>query len=292
MNEKRAHCSSCTENILQFWQDRWTLAAKPCAFDMAKVEMFNSVAEYYELRLTATDGAALRARYICPVKGETVPTVLMFHDYGRGIRGWHHMTRYAALGFAVLALENRMLRFDVTSGWENGPEGLLAVTLFTDALTLARTALRLPRTDPKRLVAWGEGFGGGLAIAAAAMASCEKCAVLNPMPADFRAVWRADGHEGVYGGIRAYFRDRDPLHRDEEALFHVLDYVDCVNLIPLVQGELLLGTGLLDTVSPPESQHTLYGRASCEKRQIVYPKYGHERINFFENEQLKFLLRT
>ena len=138
MNEKRAHCSSCTENILQFWQDRWTLAAKPCAFDMAKVEMFNSVAEYYELRLTATDGAALRARYICPVKGETVPTVLMFHDYGRGIRGWHHMTRYAALGFAVLALENRMLRFDVTSGWENGPEGLLAVTLFTDALTLAR----------------------------------------------------------------------------------------------------------------------------------------------------------
>lgn len=291
MKEQTAYGSSCPEDFPRFWQDQWGRAAAKSGFQMERVEMFNPVAEYYMLRLTAADGSPLQARYICPVKGGAVPTVLMFHDYGRGIRGWHHMTRYAALGFAVLALENRVLRFDVTSGLENGPEGLLLTQLFTDALTLAQTASRLPRTDSKRLIAWGEGFGGGLAIAAAALAGCEKCAVLNPMPADFRAAWRLDCSEGLYGGLRAYFRDRDPLHENGEALFSTLDYADCINFAPLLQGKLLLGTGMMDTMSPPEAQNELYCRAACEKRQIQYPKYGHERINFFENEQLKFLLR-
>lgn len=274
----------------QFWSDRRAGAAEAWQMQRTGVDLPNPAAVYEELRLTASDGAVLRARYIRPAKGGPTPTVLMFHDYGRGIRGWHHMTRFAALGYGVLALENRALRFDVTAGAAEGAEGLLLTQLFTDALTLAHTALCLPEVDRGRLMTWGEGFGGGLALAAAAVFPCEKCAVLNPMPADFRTVWRMDCGGEFYSGIRSHFRDADPTHQGEETFFRTLDYVDCVHFAPLVQGSLLLGTGMMDAVSPPEAQDALYAGAVCEKRQIRYPKYGHERINFFENEQLKFFL--
>lgn len=289
--KKESMCGlSCPEDFGRFWQTRWMRAETTGEVEMTRVELPNPAAEYSALRFAATDGRTLRARYICPVRGGAVPTVLMFHDYGRGIRGWHHMTRFAALGFAVLALENRASQFDVTCGYEQGADGLMAAQFFTDGLTLARVALRLPRTDPQRISAWGEGFGGGLAIAAAALASCETCVALNPLPADFRAVGRSDCREGLYGGIWSHFRDRDPRHEKETELFQALDYIDCVNFAPMLRGRFLLGTAMMDTVSPPDTQTEIYNRAACDKRQITYPKYGHERINFFENEQLKFLL--
>ncbi len=291
MNRQMEQTPSRPHDFLHFWNARWNRAAVSGGIEMKKVEMRNPAAEYYELYCTAADGTLLKARYICPVIGDTLPTVLMFHDYGREIRGWHHMTRFAALGFAVLALENRVFRFDVTSRWETGPEGMLVTELFTDALTLAQVARHLPRTDLSRLMTWGEGFGGGLAVAAAAMAGCKKCAALNPIPADFRTAWKESSGEGLYGGIRTYFRERDPVHEQEDALFCVLDYVDCLNFAPMLQGSLLLGTGALDPLAPPDTQKALFDQAVCDKQRIVYPKYGHERINFYENEQLKFMLR-
>ena len=44
-----------------------------------------------------------------------------------------------------------------------------------------------------------------------------------------------------------------------------------------------------DTVCPHGIRQKLFEKAVCEKRQIKYPKYGHERINFFENELIRFL---
>ena len=67
----------------------------------------------------------------------------MFHDAGRPVRGWHHMTRFVALGYAVFALENRA-EAD-------------AQTQFADAQAAARAALSLPTT--LNLIAWGEGLG-------------------------------------------------------------------------------------------------------------------------------------
>ena len=75
----------------------------------------------------------------------------------------------------------------------------------------------------------------------------------------------------------------------DEERFSALDYLDPVNLAPLLRGPLLMGTGLLDKVAPPEGQYAVYNRAVCPKKHLVYPKYEHERINFFEDELLKFL---
>lgn len=99
-------------------------------------------AEYQTVTFVADDGATLSARYIRPVGNKRVPTVLMFHDAGRPVRGWHHMTRFVALGYAVFTLENRA-EAD-------------AQTQFADAQAAARAALSLPTT--LNLIAWGEGL--------------------------------------------------------------------------------------------------------------------------------------
>ena len=79
------------------------------------------------------------------------------------------MTRFIALGYAVLALENREGCYSLTKGWEDGPAGLSLTQLYTDALTAAHLAGTLPGIDSTRMLAWGEGLGGGLAIVTSAM---------------------------------------------------------------------------------------------------------------------------
>lgn len=67
----------------------------------------------------------------------------------------------------------------------------------------------------------------------------------------------------------------------------VLDGLDPVSFAALLTCPLLLGTGLLDqTAFAKPICHLQSGRGP--KTHLVYPKYEHERINFFENELLKF----
>lgn len=109
----------------------------------------------------------------------------------------------------------------------------------------------------------GRGIRGALSMAAAAWIpqGC-KCAVRNPMPAD--------------------------LHFESAEEEQSAAYVDILNFAELMRGELLLGTGMMDDPSSVSGQFAAFSRTSCAKRHLRYPKYGHERINHFENEVLKF----
>lgn len=51
------------------WNARADRAAD-CAMEMKPVAFHSPAAEYYELHLTAEDGAVLYARYICPMGRE------------------------------------------------------------------------------------------------------------------------------------------------------------------------------------------------------------------------------
>ena len=60
---------------------------------------------------------------------------------------------------------------------------------FLDALRLGKAAMQLPWVNREQVTAWGEGFGGGLALAAAALVpGVTRAAALNPMPADLRSM--------------------------------------------------------------------------------------------------------
>ena len=73
------------------------------------IDFVNPCARYSEVSFELGDHA-VHARLIEPVGrarvSERVPLCLMFHDIDRPVRGWHHMTRFAAMGYAVLALDD------------------------------------------------------------------------------------------------------------------------------------------------------------------------------------------
>ncbi len=245
--------STCPEDFVPHWQAKLE-KVHICEVRREPVEFENPCAVYENLHIRTEQGETLHARYIRPAAGTgPYPTLLMYHDMGRSVRGWHHMTRFIALGYAVVALENRI-------GNEVSMENIQPDTLeqcYVDALTAAKAALLLPETDADRLAAWGEGFGGGLAlVVSAVLPQAVRCACLHPMPAEL------------------------PTE---------LAYLDVENFAQYLHGALLLGTGLMDEVATPWGQYACFHRAPCPKRHLVYPKYLHERINAFENEHIQFL---
>lgn len=252
--------SLCPPEFETAWQERWRQISPSRAVRVENIPFHNSVAVYEQWTLPAPGGGEIRARYIRPVGWKPFPTVFMFHDLGRSVRGWHHMTRFISLGFAIVALENRTTVTD----WEKNGSLLDLETRYLDALTLCKYAVSLLLTDSGRLMTWGEGFGGGLALMTAALVpGVTRCGVLNPLPGD----------------LRTFGRWEDPMETD---------HYDLVNFAPLIKSTVLFGTAIMDQIAPPKMQYAIYHHIPGPKRHLVYPKYGHERINFFEDELLKF----
>lgn len=301
--------STVPRDLAGFWRSRLGTAAplspddvrrEPAGFD-------TPVATYEWLTFAAADGTELKARYVCPrgvggadrggAGAPRVPTVVMTHDVTCGPRGWHHLTRFAAIGHAVVELERRPWSGDVCAGWEQGPAALQMTRLIEDMARTAQAAASLPRTDVARLSAWGEGLAGALAIdATAALDACDgtvrlrRVAALNPMPADVRATWEAGGSRLVYAAVRNHFRVEDPTAAREAAFFSALDYVDAANMATLLRAPLLLGTSMMDDAALPQSQYAVFNRVTGEKRHLTYPKWGHERVNDFEDALMAYLV--
>ena len=241
-------CGEVSDDIV----DALVPPVRPTGISLTAIDIENPCAEYSEISFKVGERTVV-ARLVMP-RGicrpvEHVPCCVMFHDIDRPVRGWHHMTRFAASGFAVLALDDE----PVTSG-ELG-DGIASPAFVERAqagLALAEVARSLDGVDPERIFAWGEGLGGGIALAVAALdvrgLAC--CALDNPLPA----------------GVEV--------------------------LAPRVRGDVLLGTSLMDDVSEPATQFALFNGLACDRRHIVYAKYAHERINAFENEVLDFFNKT
>ena len=84
----------------------WADAVKELHFEAqtAPVEFANAYGVYERLTITY-EGRTVTARVIRPASAGQHPLLLMYHDLNRGVRGWHHMTRFLALGFGTVALE-------------------------------------------------------------------------------------------------------------------------------------------------------------------------------------------
>lgn len=58
----------------------------------------------------------------------------------------------------------------------------------------------------------------------------------------------------------------------------------------LLRASLLLGTSMMDDAALPQSQYAVFNRAAGEKRHVTYPKWGHERVNDFEDALMAYLV--
>lgn len=92
----------------------------------------------------------------------------------------------------------------------------------------------------------------------------------------------------AYSGLKYYFRYFDPRHEREDEIFERLGYVDIQNMVHRIKAEVLMATGLLDTICPPSTQFAAYNKIASKKKVIVYPDYGHEGLKGHNDIVFKF----
>ena len=296
-------------NFESFWKTSVTFAQNAQVESVVELPSATQTATFKRITFTSTDQTQLSARVILPAGASAaelsasaelpataeqpvaseLPAVVLFSDFGRGARSWLHLLRFSALGLPVVALEARPCEPQLKDAWRGtftaeelahaliNPDDAASSTLkqlIDDALVTTAVASRfLERTT----VIWGEGLGGSQALFAAALLPKEVSATmaLNPLFADNATTLRA--HVGCGDTPQS------------DAAIDAVGLLDSACAAELVRVPALIGTALLDQSAPTEGTFALYNRLPGQKEMRVYPKFGHERINQFENEQINYL---
>ena len=296
-------------NFESFWEPSVAFAQNAQVESVIELPSATQTATFKRITFISTDQTQLSARVILPAGASVaepsttaealpaaelsatteLPAVVLFSDLGRGVRSWLHLLRFSALGLPVVALEARPCEPQLKDAWRGAltaeelaralvnPDDAASSTLkqlIDDALVAASVASRfLGRTT----VIWGEGLGGSQALFSAALLPKEVSATmaLNPLFADNATTLRA--HVGCGDTPQS------------DAAIDAVGLLDSACAAELVRVPALIGTALLDQSAPTEGTFALYNRLKGQKEMRVYPKFGHERINQFENEQINYL---
>ena len=296
-------------NFESFWEPSVAFAQNAQVESVIELPSATQAATFKRITFASTDQTQLSARVVLPAAASAaelttavealpaaepsatteLPAVVLFSDLGRGVRSWLHLLRFSALGLPVVALEARPCEASLKDAWRGAltaeelaralinPDDAASSTLkqlIDDALVTTAVASRfLGRTT----VTWGEGLGGSQALFAAALLPKEVSVTmaLNPLFADNATTLRA--HVGC----------GDTPQSDAD--IDVVGLLDSACAAELVRVPALIGTALLDQTAPTEGTFALFNRLKGQKEIRVYPKFGHERINQFENEQINCL---
>jgi cephalosporin-C deacetylase len=264
-------------------------------------------ADCFDLYFTGVGGARVHAKYLRPkVNPEPHPAVLQFHGYTGDSGDWGDKLAYVAVGYSVAALDCRgqggrsedtgvaignTHHGHIIRGLEDSPEKLLYRQIFLDTAQLARIIMAMPEVDPERVGAQGGSQGGGLTLACAALEpKVRRAAPLFPFLCDYQRVWEMDLAKDAYSELKEFFRHVDPNHRREQEFFTRLGYIDCQHLAPRIRGDVLMGTGLMDTICPPSTQFAAYNKITAPKDMVLYPDFGHEGIPGWADLAYQFML--
>lgn len=224
--------------------------------------------------------------------GERLPVVVEYMGYGGGRALAHERLLWASAGYAYLGVDTRGQGSTWSVGHTPDPHGSEPAhpgyltkgigsretyyyrRVFTDAACAVHAARELPGVDPDRVVLRGASQGGGITIAAAALAPEGVVGALVDVPflCDIaRAAALAE--EPPYTELRSYLA----VHRDRvPQVLDVLRYFDGVVLSQRATVPSLWSVGLMDVVCPPETVFAAYDAWAGQKSIEVYPYCGHD----------------
>jgi cephalosporin-C deacetylase len=94
----------------------------------------------------------------------------------------------------------------------------------------------------------------------------------------------------AYSELRSWLRRFDPTHADIEDIWSRLGYVDVQHLAPRITGDVLMVTGLMDTICPPSTQFAAYNKIVARKQMALYPDFEHEDMPGRDDLVLEFLV--
>ena len=272
-------------------------ATAPAPEFVANKTIQPSFAECFDLWFTGVGGARIHAKFLRPKqpKAQRSPAILQFHGYSGNSGDWVDKLGWVAEGFCIAALDCRgqggksedkggvqgnTHAGQIIRGLDDpDPHKLLFRNIFLDTAQLARIVLALPFVDAKRVGAMGASQGGALTLACAALEPrIKRAAPVFPFLCDYQRVWEMDLAKDAYQELRSYFRLFDPTHAREKETFTKLGYIDCQHLAPRIKAEILMFTGLMDTICPPSSQFAAFNKIRSKKEMVLYPDFGHENL--------------
>ncbi len=263
--------------------------------------------ECFDLWFTGVGGARVHAKYARPADGKARhPAVLKFHGYTGDSGGWMDKLAWTGAGFCVAALDCRgqggksqdvggvtgtTFRGHIIRGLQDGAERLLFRSIYLDTAQLAGIVMNMPEVDPARVGAMGGSQGGGLTLACVALEPrIRRAAPVFPFLCDYQRVWEMDLAKDAYDELKVFFRQFDPQHEREREIFTTLGYVDCQHLAKRIRAEVMMGTGLMDTICPPSTQFAAYNKITSPKRMELYPDFGHEGLPGIDEKTMTFML--
>lgn len=297
----------CPKDMDPFWDAAIVeMKAVEANVELVPSSFSTSFADCFDLWFTGVRGARIHTKFLRPknLKGK-VPAVLQFHGYTGNCGDWVGKLSYAAAGFIVAALDCRGqggLSEDVGGvkgnthnghiirGLDDKPENMLMRHIYLDTAQLANIVMGMESVDETRVAAMGGSQGGALTIACAALEPrINRLAPVFPFLCDYKRVWEMDLAKDAYQELRTFFRMFDPRHEREDAIFEQLGYIDLQHLSKRIRGEVLMATGLMDTICPPSSQFAMFNKITAKKRTVIYPDYGHEGLPDIDDITYGFL---
>ena len=258
-------------------------------------------AECFDLWFTGVGGARIYAKYLRPKLSaaggapKIFPAVLQFHGYSHHSGDWLDKLGWAGEGFCYAAMDVRgqggrsedsgqvkgpTLRGHIVRGLEDPDARKLAFRqIFLDTAQLARVVMNFAEVDAARVGACGASQGGALALACAALEPrIKRTAPVYPFLCDYQRVWELDFAKDAYEELRLFFRAFDPRHERAREIFTKLGYIDCQHLAPRIKAEVLMFTGLMDTICPASSQFAAFNKITAKKEVVIYPDFAHESL--------------
>ena len=254
--------------------------------------------ECFDLWFTGVGGARVYAKYLRPKNqppGLRHPAVLQFHGYSGHSGDWLDKFGWPAEGFCYAAMDCRgqggrsedtgqvkgtTLRGHIIRGLDDpDPRKLAFRQIFLDTAQLARVAMGFAEVDAGRVGCFGASQGGALSLACAALEPrIKRAAPVFPFLCDYQRVWELDMAREAYEELRLFFRSFDPRHERVKEIFTKLGYIDCQHLAGRIRAEVLMFTGLMDTICPPSSQFAAYNKITAKKDIVIYPDFTHETL--------------
>ncbi|MFA6665276.1 MAG: acetylxylan esterase [Armatimonadota bacterium] len=294
--KKYKGCNPCPKDMDEFW-DRSIAEMKAIDPQMELIPHKTSApnVEYFHLYFTGMGGARVHAKYARP-RGVAAgaPGMVLLHGYSGHSGDWTGLLPWVSQGFCVAALDCRgqaglsedvggvtgnTLRGHIIRGLNDGPEKLLFRSIYLDCAQLAGIVINMPEVDGMRVGVTGGSQGGGLTLACAALEPrIKRAAPLFPFLCDYLRVWNMDLDIAAYEELRTFFRNFDPRHQRKEEIFTTLGYIDNQHLAKRIKAEVLMLTGLMDTICPPSTQFAAFNKITSKKNVLIYPDFGHEGL--------------
>lgn len=220
-----------------------------------------------------------------------LPCVIEYIGYtgGRGLP--HDRLMWSAAGYAQLVVDTRGQGTDTAdpavddaphvSGFLTrgalDPHTYYYRRVYTDAVRAIEAAGTHPDIDARRMLLTGGSQGGGIALAASALAAGRDGGITAlmadvPFLCHFRrAVLLTDNDP--YIEIARYCR-RHPDH--EQRLFATLGYFDGMQFAARAHAPALFSVALMDDICPPSTVYAAYNHYAGRKELTVWPYAGHE----------------